>query len=132
MKMAAYFTRQVHRPPGFYRQLNARSSLDGEAGGECNNGRRQKTDRTAMSESDLLAEAEDVYEVERLIQRRCGKVKTSFPSRLRCRISSHCRAGLSTSSYGRGIARRRLPGSESATLHAQRYCKHFQYKYNCQ
>ena len=70
--MAAYFTRSVHRPPGYYRALNACSSADAGFDAERRQGlRRPRIGHTALPESE--ADGEDVYEVERLVQCRCGK-----------------------------------------------------------
>ena len=66
--MAAYLTRLVHRPPGYYRALNARSSADLDAE------RRQGLRRPRIGHTTLPENEADVYEVERLVQRRCGKV----------------------------------------------------------
>jgi hypothetical protein len=69
--MAAYFTRSVVRPPGFYRALNNRSSLDAES-----------IDKPTTSSFTSLSEREihedDVYEVERLVQRRNSKGEAEY------------------------------------------------------
>ena len=71
--MAAYFTRSVRRPPGYYRALNACSSVDAEVETFCRPD-KPKAGPTALSEMEV--DQEDVYEVERLVQRRRSKVKS--------------------------------------------------------
>ena len=64
--MAAYNTRSVPRPPGFYRALHNRSTADSEV---------------TICTKPLPAvnlDDKDVYEVERLVYSRRGKVSRSF------------------------------------------------------
>ena len=59
--MAAYYTRAVPRPPGFYRALHNSSTADSEFSGH------PKT-LSVVNLGD-----QDVYEVERLVHCRRGK-----------------------------------------------------------
>ena len=62
---SSYFTRSVVRPPGFYRALHTRSSLDADS---------LETTRGLVCLFERETDQEGVYEVERLVQRRTGKV----------------------------------------------------------
>jgi hypothetical protein len=97
--MAAYFTRSIVRPQGFYRALNNRSSLDADS-----IDKPTTSSFTSLSEQDI--HKDEVYKVERLVQRRnrytnilCPRHSSSF-----CVIGSYC---------GRGTGRRMLPGSRN-------------------
>ena len=66
LEMAAYHTRAVQRPPGFYRALHNSSTADSDFSGRAK----------SLPAADL--NDEDVYEVERLVQCRRGKVSCCF------------------------------------------------------
>lgn len=111
--MAAYFTRSIPRPPGYYRALNVRNTIDAGVPTDRRQN-EQRVGRISLPERDIGDE--DVYEVERLVQRRNGKVRYTLPAFFDALHHDLllCRAGLSTLSCGRGTGKRTLPGWKSA------------------
>ena len=66
--MAAYFTRGVLRPSGYYCALHNGSAADVDF----------IRTSSPLSTDDISVDDEDVYEVERLVQLRRGKVCRSI------------------------------------------------------
>ena len=83
--MAAYFTRSVSQPPGYYRALHTRSSVNAQLEAD-HHSDRPKIGRTALSESEV--DGEDMCKVECLVQRRCSKIHLScLPRRVYCHFA---------------------------------------------
>ena len=89
--MAAYFTRSIPRPPGYYRALNARSTADAAGVSTDRRQNEQRVGRISLPERDI--DDEDVYEVERLVQRRNGKVRYTPPAFLMISTTTCSSAG---------------------------------------